>query len=362
MSDGTSNVVALDEDKFLDAAVLGEDGHTLTLTLSSGDTVEVNLAEMLADATTVKTTENITCTVAVGNLKKGQVISKDTDLQALLLSMLSQDAFPTKADPEASCTLTSAGAKEVGSEFTPSWSCKLSNVGKYTANGVDQASGVTETGYSVTDSNGKSATTNSGTFDAFTVGDTTSYKVTAVVSHSAGNVPTTYLGKTEMEVDGVMKQTSTVQIAEGSKTANSSSVTGYRPWFTYIGSDMGTINAAWIREKCVNQGSAKSIDVTKIKTYNTTKKGTTIPAGTKRVVIALPDGKIDGTALANNPYTKTLKGVTDIDGMGLPILDKFSTQSVAIEGLNSYAAMTYNVYVFENANGVDATTFGFTIS
>src|SRR5699024_978752 len=83
------------------------------------------------------------------------------------------------------------------------------------------ATGVTVTSYAVTDTNSGSASTQTGSFTKFTVGDDTNYKVSVTTSYSDGAVP-----KTNLNNDYAAGQ-----IKAGSKTASSAAVTGYRNMF-----------------------------------------------------------------------------------------------------------------------------------
>ena len=106
----------------------------------------------------------------------------------------------------------------------------------------------------------------------------------------------------------------------------------------FLGEDLSSIDSAFIRAGS-NKGST-------IETQN----DIVIPAGTKRVVVAIPS-------------TSTLKltQVIDVDGMGLDVFGNFTLSSVNVEGLNNYEAKAYNVWVAENANGMAATHYNFII-
>lgn len=83
---------------------------------------------------------------------------------------------------------------------------------------------------------------------------------------------------------------------------------------------------------------------------NTTSFGTlTIPAGTKRVVLAVLGDK-------------TLKSIIDVDGQGLDVKANFTKETVAINGANGYATANYSVFHFENENGIAATKYTVTFN
>ena len=134
-------------------------------------------------------------------------------LKDFLGGLFAEAKDPTVTQPSVSISLTGAGAKEVGTSFTPSYSVSF-NAGSYQ---YGPATGITAT-YSVTDTASHTATAASGSFDAFTVADNTNYKVSVTATHTAGAVPKNNLGS-EVPVK---------KIAAGTKSATSSAVTGYR--------------------------------------------------------------------------------------------------------------------------------------
>ena len=71
-----------------------------------------------------------------------------------------------------------------------------------------------------------------------------------------------------------------------------------------------------------------------------------IPAGTKRVYVAIPASK-----------NKALSSVIDVDGMGLDVKGNFIKQTVSVEGANGYTAVDYDVFIVENLAGLAATTY-----
>ena len=130
---------------------------------------------------------------SIGNYSKGKEIAAGTSLQSMLMDMLSQRLQPANPTaPAASITLymdgatkkSTAGAVEVGTTVTPSYTASLS-AGSYT---YGPATGVVASSYSVTSTGRKtvdgatadtaedSATTATGSFASFIVDDDTNYK------------------------------------------------------------------------------------------------------------------------------------------------------------------------------------------
>lgn len=325
-------------DLFLSAAEYDSDTHHLKLTVKgSEDPVEVDLSELVPQAVNtsqVAIAKNIVATVDVGNIKKGQTINvADTaTMQDLLEAMLSQDSNPTVTQPSATIVLTGAGAKEVGSKFTPSYVVTF-NGGKYsdTAEGA-QPTNVQPTGYAITDTNSNEAATSSGTFAEFTVADDTNYSVSAVVTHSEGATPKTYLGK----------DFAAGKIAAGTKSAKSSAVTGYRQGFYgALTSKSGAVDSALVRglsgktNKKVAKGQKYTVQV---------------PAGTLRVVVAY-DASIGAVS-----------SITSAEQFNSEIKDSFTLQTVQVNDASGANPKTYNVYVKDMAGAqANGTTYTVTI-
>lgn len=269
---------------------------------------------------------------SVGNvqLSSGTLSAKGKTLGKLFESIFTKELNPTKPTPSCGITLTGAGAKEVGLTFTPAYTTSF-DPKKYAYNPT--VTGVTATAWSVKDTNNVTKTGATGSFDAFTVLDNTNYKLSVTCSYSDGVVPKTNLGN----------DYPAAQIKAGTCTASSGAVTGYRQWYIYIGTDMDSAIATEFIRSATGKGTGKSAS---------TQSNVTIPAGTKRVMVAIPAG---------SGYTKTLKNVIDVDGMGLDVIGNFTKTTPTVTNYTDDAGMTYNVWTAENANGMAATRYTFTI-
>lgn len=267
----------------------------------------------------------------VGNLSKSSTgtatfATKGKSVAAALQEILSKREQPSiVSHPSVSLTATS-GSKEVGTSITPTWSASL-KAGSYT---YGPATGITVKAWAISDTDGNSADTVSGSFPAIVVGDDTKYCITAKATHNAGAIAVDNLGDASDPV---------VQIAAGSKSANGGYITGYRAWFIYVGTSEDAIDSAFIRS-AINKGADPS-----------TQNNVTISAGTKRVMVAIPASS-----------SKKLTSVIDVDGMGLDVFGNFALTTVNVEGVNGYEAVPYNVWVAENANGMAATKYNLVIS
>lgn len=280
------------------------------------------------DADTLFFTKDLVFTQAFGKYSpdsSGSVTipteTNDMSIQDLLESAFSEEKNPTISQPSTSVTLTGAGAKEVGTEFTPNWSVGF-NPGNYQ---YGPATGVTATAYAVTDTNSGSASTQTGSFTKFTVGDSTNYRVSVTTTHTAGAVPKTNLGN----------EYAAGQIQAGTKTAQSSAVTGFRSMFAGAVVTPITIDSDGIRGLTGKKGQFA------------TTFSLTIPEGCKQVVIALPNGH-------------TLTKVLDVGAFGTDIVGSFQLQTAQVEGLNSYAADEYNVYVYAPDAALGSNTYNVT--
>lgn len=270
----------------------------------------------------VKMTNDFTYTVDIGTYKvpssgSGTIPAKDKSLKEFLTNLLAAEKNPTVTQPSVSISLTGAGAKEVGSSFTPSYSVSF-NKGSYQY-GPD--TGVTAT-YAVSDTSSHSSTSASGSFDAFTVGDDTNYNVSVVASYTTGANPKSNLGN----------EVSSLAIKEGTKNASSSVVTGYRNSFWGgVTSKEESPTSAIIRALSGKKNGAIAVGNTGDAQEN---------VGDYRVIIAVPS-------------PRTINSIKDVNGLNAEALSAFIHITVNVEGANSYEAKEYNVYYKDNANACD---------
>jgi hypothetical protein len=327
--DGTEKSITV-SDLFLTSASYNSDTHILSLSVKGQkDPVQVDLSQLVpqaVNASQVAIAREITVTTNVGNLKAGDkvILSGDpttgevkaSDVQALFEAILSKDINPSAVQPSVSVSLTGAGAKEVGTSFTPSYRVTL-NPGKYTVSGQsDQASGVTATAYSVTDTNSGSSTSATGSFDTFTVEDDTQYSVSATVTYGDGDIPKTFLGNDYADA----------QIKAGSKSSTSSKVTGFRN--CYWGYKNGT--NALADPTAITAAQIKALGKS-----NANKPSTIDTAQMQQMFFAIPAGKVSG-----------LEVVSKSTNLPQTVQPKLTVQ---IGGVNDYSPIAYDVYYVANA-------------
>ena len=280
----------------------------------------------------VTTTNDFTATVNIGTFNvpesgSGTIAAQGKTLKEFLSGLFAQAKDPTVTQPSVSISLAGAGAKEVGSEFTPSYTVNF-NAGSYQ---YGPATGVTAT-YAVSDTASHTATTATGSFAKFTVADNTNYKVSVVATHTAGVAPKNNLGTL---VEGK-------KIAAGTKSANSSNVTGYRNSFWGgVKSKTGTPTSAVIRglagKKNGAIGAGQSYDAQE-------------SVGDLRVIIAVPS-------------PRTINSIKDVNGLNAEAFSAFTHITVNVEGANGYEAKAYNVYYKDNADACNkANKWHFTVA
>lgn len=258
-----------------------------------------------------------------------KIPAKDKNFDEFFTGLIAKaDNNPKVTQPSVSISLTGAGAKEVGTEFTPAYSVGF-NKGSYQY-GPD--TGITAT-YAVSDSASHTATTATGSFEKFTVTDTTNYKVNVTATHTAGADPKNNLGSTE-GVNG--------KIAAGTKSASSGAVTGFRNSFWGgVKSKTGTPDSATIR------GLAGKKNGT-IGAGNTGDAQESV--GDMRVIIAVP-------------APRTINSIKDVNGLNAEAFSAFTHITVDVEGLNGFEAKSYNVYYKDNAAACDkANKWHFTVA
>lgn len=322
-----------------------------------------DLAELQKIATFAN---DLTMTMQFGKFVPDATGSVTVPAAGMTAEQVLLNAFAEAKDPEVkdpSLTLTTSGNKsgEVGTQFALPYATASVGTGSYQygsqdASGnkyTDTNTGITFTSIKVScqepAANQSASNTNSSVKLSLTtteLPDSTrifedeerTINFSAEATHPASaRTPVNNLGTKvdSLAITGPKTLTKTASVK----------MTGYRAWFTYIGTDCTTaVASAFIRngENRGDSGSAASLT-------GTDNKGIEIPVGTKRILVAIPVGG------------KQLTDVIDVDGMGLSAFANFNKSVVSVEGANGYAGTDYNVWVAENANGLAATHYNFII-
>lgn len=272
-------------------------------------------------------TKDLTTTAAIGNvtLTNGQatINAAGRSLEDVWTTIFVKEKNPTSnTAPYVSLTANQCGkVYEVGETVTPTYTASF-NAGKYQ---YGPATGITVESWSVTDTNGGSSTSNSGSFDAFEVGEDTEYTITATATHTAGAIPVTNTGN----------EYAAAQFKAGSKSKTSGTITGYRKAFWGYSTELlgkADITSAVIRglqnssDDAVTTGSSFDVE---------------FKAGSKSVIIAYLATVAD------------MSTVIDTGAMNTPI-QKAHDFTVDVEGANGYAAASYKVWIYNFADGASA--------
>ena len=275
--------------------------------------------------------KDLVTTSAIGNitLTNGQatIAATGKNLKQVFDTIFVKEKNPSITQPSIEVSLAGAGAKEVGTKVTPSYTTKF-NPGTYE---FGPATGCNPTSWSVTDSDGSAPLiTATGKFAEITVADDTNYKVSATVNYSAGTIPVTNVGN----------EYASGKIVAGSKSATSSAITGYRNSFYGTLTEKGELTSDIIRSL---KKSNKAL-------INGNTFDITIPVGAKRVVFAYPATLRDVTS------------VKDVNGLNAEISGAFTKSTLSVEGLNNFQGINYKVYVTDFAEAVaTANTYKVTI-
>jgi hypothetical protein len=269
--------------------------------------------------------EGLTTTYAIGNvtLQNGMAtLVQPGGTLTDFFNVFVDEKNPSTTPPSVSLTFSQAKAYEVGTKITPSYSASL-NSGSYT---YGPATGVTATSWEVSDSDGNTSDTASGSFPEITVGDTTSYTITAKAQHGDGAIPLT---NTKNEYPAG-------QIKSGSKSKTSSAVTGFRKTFYGITTDKNVITSDTIRGLAGKSTSALT---------NNSTFTVNVTAGAMRVIIAYP-------ATLND-----LAEIKDTNSAGFNIESSFTKSRILVEGVDGYDAAEYKMYVMESSVPMNANTY-----
>ena len=280
----------------------------------------------------VTMTDDFTATVNIGTFSvpasgSGTIAAQGKTLKEFLSGLFAAAKNPSVTQPAASIRLNEAGAYEVGTKKTPSYTASLS-AGSYQ---YGPATGITAETYSITNGT-KTLTTATGKFDEMQVIDGTNQRLNATITYGAGANPKNNLG-TEVP---------NLAIAAGSKTASSSAITGYRNSFWGgVKSKEGTPTSVAIRglagKKNGNIAAGNDGDAQE-------------SVGDMRVIIAVP-------------APRTITSIKDVNGLNAEAFSAFTHVVVKVEGANGFEAKDYNVYYKDNAAACDkANKWHFTVA
>lgn len=259
-------------------------------------------------------TQDMTLTETFGKYKPagGSVIipSRDKSLMQVLLEAYSEDKNPTTTSPSLVLSSPQSRAYEVGTSVAPTFSNSFS-IGSYT---YGPPTGIAPISWSITNNTtSEIKTTSSGQFNAITIEDNTSYRITSIVNYSEGAIPFTALGA----------EYAAGRIPAGSITKTSGVMTGYRNSF------YGTLNT---KPDTLISDNIRSLGKSNRALSNGTSFTVDVPAGAMMIIIAYP------------ATLRELTSVKDVNGMSAEILSAFTGSILPVEGANGYEAINYRVY------------------
>lgn len=299
------------------------------------------------DASNVYFGDDITFTNPFGTLAlpsgktSGTLEAKGKSLEALLKGILAKTVGSTVTEAKYALSASPiVSSFEIGSYITGfNWDGSFTD-GQYSYGSKEfpssKAAGLTATYEMSTTASGattESATAIDGKYtltSPIQIDDTTaktyaSVKGICTVNYANVRTPINNIG--DAEVDKKLSSPTSIE-----KTANVNA-TGYRNTWYYIGVDCeSAVDSAFIRKATAKNANTKNFGTL------------TIPAGTKRVMFAVP-----GSA--------TMTSCIDVDGMGLDVKENFTSSTVQVEGANGFTATAYTVFVCDNANGLAATKY-----
>lgn len=325
-----ANAEAVQGDVFVVKAMIATGKYSYTAYVFDG----ANWAAMDGNysAENVYFANDLTYTANIGVLSvpssgSGTLAAAGKNVKDVFASILAKEKNPSATQPAVTATCEQLGAYEVGTSVTPSYSASLS-AGSYT---YGPATGVVATAWSVTNGTAtKSEAT--GSFDALTVADNTSYSITATATHGEGASPVTNLGN-EYAAGKIAAGNKSGTAYKNASNRNVTKITGYRNSFygTLTAKD-GELNSALVRglgksNKALAAGNSFSVS---------------IPVGAIRVVFAYP------------ATLRDVNSVQDVNGMNAEIKSAFTKSVVSVEGANGYDAIDYKVYVMDMAKANDA--------
>lgn len=290
------------------------------------------------NATNIYFDNDLTITANIGVQEIDATGSKVLDttgknLKQVLDMILAKRKLPTKTMPSISVSSSECKSYEVGTTVNVNYTTTF-NKGSYSY-GPD--TGIEPDTLSVT-FNGETLNTNTGTFSAITVTDSTNERITAIANYSNGSIPVDNLGN-------VIEDTSELnscQIKSGNTTGYSNYLTGYRNAFYGSSLTEFELNSANIRGLTANKSTNNSYKMAIIE-------------GAKFVVIAVPTGR------------KVTK-VADENAFGTDIFSEFTKSTVLVGGNDATTdnigsnTKNYNVYVYKPATGLSANNYTVTLA
>lgn len=337
--DGDEIVIDLDKEKFLQSAKLEEDGKTLTLEMTNGDKFTIDLAQLVADATTVKTKEKIEVQLGdkgtLGGYTTGDEIAAGTSIEQVIKKLLAKQVPPTYTKPTVTIANnggTASGNIEIGTQVTPKVRATFNQ---------NDAGALTNIQFKKAGANAGEAQTESPadyTEEAFQLTAATTFTATATYGEGA------------VKKDNLGDDYPTGHIEAGSVTSGDYTFTPYRQGYFWgvLDSDSSTaLTSAIIRSGTAKNGAYAAGN---IGTQDVPVIKASLVESPKRIFVACP---------------ATNKGVTKVtmpSAMNADATSDFKKgEAVTVEGAAGYEGISYNVWVYEPAEISSDQTFVVTL-
>lgn len=324
----SQKTINIPKDSFVSSGSYDNETKILTLTLTNGSPVEIDMSELVPPTSTFSTIEvgqgngfevNLGSGVGLGGFTAGEEIPEDMTLAEFAKKLLMKQVPPTYTEPSVSISRsggTTNGNVEIGTNVSVSLSSTFTQNDAGALTNIQFKKG----GSNVGEASSTSPATYTETLNAFDA----AVSYTAVASYSDGPIKNDNLGQPYP----------TGQIKAGSKTSSSIAFNPYRKGFYgAVTSKDAAIDSAFVRSLSSSTTSAPA-------------QGNTwtiqIPVGTLRVAFAYP------------ATLRDVNSVKDVNGLNAEIKSAFALSTVSVEGANGYAGINYKVYVTDFANPTDA--------
>ena len=202
---------------------------------------------------------------------------------------------------------------EVGTKIIPQYSSAF-DAGTYK---YGPATDITVQTWTVTNSiNDEFKDTEESSFSEIVVGDTTSFKVTSVATHTAGAIPVSNIGNPD----------ESKAIAAGFKSGTSGAISGYRnTFYGTLENPPAELTSDDIRGLIPSNAALTDGDTWEME----------IPVGAQCAIIAYPASLTD------------LNSVKDDNGLSAEIVTSFKKSTLEVEGANGHEPILYKVYRFD---------------
>lgn len=273
--------------------------------------------------------DDITYTVAIGTLSKpsgsAKFAAKGKSVEQVLSTLMAQEANPSKTNPAVTLNTQNISTYEIGTKKNLTYTASLS-AGSYT---YGPATGITAQTWEVSCTGvTEKKTTATGSFENV-VAEATTKTITAKATYNEGSIPKTNLGN--LYPDG--------KIPAGSTSATSEGYVGVRYMFWGPMTSDAELNSVNVRALAHKQAQGAG----GLATFGA-------GAGAKKVIVAVPTGR---------KITKVLMP----SALNADVTALFVKQgtTVSVEGAEGYAAVPYDVYVYQPASIDAGETYSVTI-